>query len=71
MRYQQESKSASVQYEGHWSHWSLVIGYRLLVTGHWSVAMIQIYLQITPWKPQDSTRWWQVWSENDVTKQAV
>lgn len=33
---------------GHWSP----------VTGHWSVAMIQIYLQTTPWAPQDSTRWW-------------
>lgn len=30
---------------------------RSLVTGHWSLVMIQIYLQTAPWKPQDSTRW--------------
>lgn len=30
---------------------------RSLVTGNWSLVMIQIYLQTTPWKPQDSTRW--------------
>lgn len=30
---------------------------RSLVTGHWSLVMIQIYLQTTARKPQDSTKW--------------
>lgn len=46
--------------------------WKILATGHWPLGMISIYLQATPWKPQDLNKQWEVcvW-RSDITKWAV